>query len=334
MPKAGRVQGKETESVHQRVDAAVPDAKSGGTLLLDNDGLGDGVKVVVADPAVVAQMFDVQETSVGGKADLPQRGQIGESPTDFKVVRVVDRRFGPERLTFFVVLLDLGLFVVDVERGDHAVGEDAGAELARGPAGDAAIENQLHLIGATDIEILPNHFFEETAAGLGAIEDLGQRKFGLEDGELIAVAGAAMACGKGMRQAAEPFAKHRVDLRGVQGIGDTLHAGGILAGSNAVIERLVGDVPLRELPFEPFVAIETELRRVGKVRAELDEQRTEVAVQDIDVIVDRSLRTDDPRVARAVGPAALLRAEDTGLLLRLADKEGVLRQYQIASRAG
>src|SRR5436190_19853855 len=203
MPKARGVEGNETEGLHQRVDAPVPEAESGSTLLLDNDGLGDGVKVVVADPAVVAQMFDAQATSVGGKADLPQGGQIGESPTNFKVVRIVDRRFGPERLTFFVVLLDLGLFVVDVERGDHAVGEDPSAELARGPAGDAAMENQLHLIGATDIEILPNHFFEETAAGLGAIEDLGQRKFGLEDGKLIPVAGAPMACGKGMRQAPE-----------------------------------------------------------------------------------------------------------------------------------
>ena len=106
MSKAGRVQRKETEGLHQRVDAAVPEAKSDGTLLLDNDGLGDGVKVVVPDPAVVAQMFDAQETSVGGKADLPQGGQIEESPTDFKVVRIVDRRFGPEGLTFFVVLLD------------------------------------------------------------------------------------------------------------------------------------------------------------------------------------------------------------------------------------
>jgi hypothetical protein len=46
MPKARGVQGKETEGLHQRVDAAVPEAKSGGTLLLDNDGLGDGIKVV------------------------------------------------------------------------------------------------------------------------------------------------------------------------------------------------------------------------------------------------------------------------------------------------
>src|SRR5436190_2270546 len=322
MPKARGVEGNETEGLHQRVDAPVPEAESGSTLLLDNDGLGDGVKVVVADPAVVAQMFDAQETSVGGKADLPQGGQIGESPTDFKVVRIVDRRFGPERLTFLVVLLDPGFFVVDVERGDHAVGEDPGAELARGPAGDAAMENQLHLIGPADVEILADDFLEETATGVGAIEHLRQRKFGLEDGELIAIASAAVGGGKGMRHPAEPLAKHRVDLRRVQGIREALHATGIRAGSNAVVEWLVGDPSLRELPFEPFVAIETELRRVGKVRAELDEQWTEVAVQEIDiVVVDGRLRADDPRIARAVGPPALLGAEDTVLLLRLADKE-------------
>ena len=131
MAKAGGAQRKETERLHQGEHAAIAQAERRGALRVDDDGLGQRVEVVVADQAVVAQVFDAQEASVGGKADLPQRGEIAKSPTDLEVVGVVDGGFGPERLAFFVVLLDAGLLVVDVERGDDAFGQDAGAELAR-----------------------------------------------------------------------------------------------------------------------------------------------------------------------------------------------------------
>jgi hypothetical protein len=39
---------------------------------------------------VVAQVFEAQEASVGGKADLPQGGQIAERTTNLEVVGVVD----------------------------------------------------------------------------------------------------------------------------------------------------------------------------------------------------------------------------------------------------
>ena len=94
MAKAGRAERKETEGLHQREDAAIAQAERRGALGVDDDGLCQGVEMVVADQAVVAQIFDAQEASVGGKADLPQRGQIAQSPTDLEVVGVVDGRFG------------------------------------------------------------------------------------------------------------------------------------------------------------------------------------------------------------------------------------------------
>ncbi len=165
---------------------------------IDDDGLGECVKVVVADQAVVAQIFDAQQASVGGKADLPQRGQIAKSPTDLEVIGVVDGSFRPERLAFFVVLLDARFLVVDVERRDDTFSEDPGAELAGRLPRDAAIEDQLHLIGPAEIEILAHHFFEEAAPGTWSIEDLGQGEFRLEDRQLIAVAGGAVGGGEGM----------------------------------------------------------------------------------------------------------------------------------------
>src|SRR3989454_10264004 len=105
-----RIQGEQTEGLHQREDAAIAEAEARGALGVDDDGLGDGVKVIGADPAVVAQMFDAQEAPVGGKADLPQGGQIVERTTDLEVIRVVDGGLGAKGLPFFVVLLDLGFF--------------------------------------------------------------------------------------------------------------------------------------------------------------------------------------------------------------------------------
>ena len=200
MSKASRIQGEQTEGLHQREDAAIAEAEARGALGVDDDGLGDGVKVIGADPAVVAQMFDAQEAPVGGKADLPQGGQIAERTTDLEVIRVVDGGLGAKGLPFFVVLLDLGFFVLHMERRHNAFGEDAGAKLAGRAAGDAPIEDQLHLIRTTDVEILANHFFEETAARERPIEHLGQRELGLQNRELIPIAGGAMGrregCGR------------------------------------------------------------------------------------------------------------------------------------------
>ncbi len=47
----------------------------------------------------------------------------------------------------------------------------------------AAIEDQLDLIGPTDVEILSDHFLEEHAAGEGPVQDLSQRELRLEDGD-------------------------------------------------------------------------------------------------------------------------------------------------------
>lgn len=108
MAEAGGREGEETEGVHERVDAAVAEAEARGSLLVDDDGRRHGVQAVFPDQAVVAQRFDAQEAPVGGKADLPQGGQIAERTTNGKVVSIVDGGFGAKGLAFCVVLLDLG----------------------------------------------------------------------------------------------------------------------------------------------------------------------------------------------------------------------------------
>ena len=172
-----------------------------------------------------------------------------------------------------------------MEGGHDALGENPGAEGAGRLPRDAAIEDELHLVGPAQVEILAHDFFEEAAAGAGPIEDLGQGEFRLEDRELVAIAGAAMRGREGMREAAEPLADDRVDLRGIEGVGDPLHARRLRTGADAIVEGLVRDVTLRELALEPLMPVEADLHRVGKVGAELDEEGTEVPIEQIEVVV-------------------------------------------------
>src|SRR3974377_790480 len=87
-----------------------------------------------------------------------------QSLADGEVVGVVDGGFSAQSALLLVILLDPGVFVVDVERGCDALGEDAGAHPPRGSAGDPAIEDQLDLLGTTEIEVLADDLLEEHAA--------------------------------------------------------------------------------------------------------------------------------------------------------------------------
>ena len=105
----------------------------------------------------------------------------------------------------------------------------------------------MHLIGAAEVEILADDLFEEAPPGARAIEDLGQGELGLEDRELIPIAGRPVRGGEGMRQSAQPFAKDGLDLGGIEGVGDPLHAGGLVTRADPIVQRLERHLPLRQL---------------------------------------------------------------------------------------
>ena len=107
MPKPARVKGEETQRLHEGEDSAVAEAQRGGALGVDDDRVGQAVQVIVTNQTVVAEIFDAQEASVGGKANLPQGGQIAERTTGLEVIGIVDGRFGAKGLAFFVVCLTL-----------------------------------------------------------------------------------------------------------------------------------------------------------------------------------------------------------------------------------
>lgn len=106
-----------------------------------------------------------------------------------------------------MILLDARSFVVDVQRGNHSIGDDSCRKWARGGLGDQTIKDELNLFGTTDVQVFSNDFFKEDAAAYGLIQYLGKGKFELKDGELIAVAGLTVLVGEGMGESSQPFAE-------------------------------------------------------------------------------------------------------------------------------
>src|SRR3970282_1814840 len=98
---------------------------------------------------------------------------------DIEVARVVDGGFSAQGATFHVVLLDARGLVVHVQRRINALGDDACAKPPRGGvrsfAKYPALKDQLLLIGAADIEVLADDFFEEDAPRHRSVEDLSER---------------------------------------------------------------------------------------------------------------------------------------------------------------
>jgi hypothetical protein len=100
--------------------------------------------------------------------------KIFDASADRKIAGVVDGRFSPKRLSLLVILLDAGFFVIDVQRGHDAVGDDAGVEPTWCAPGDLTVEHQAHPTGPAEIEVLPDHLLEEDASRHRLIEHLGR----------------------------------------------------------------------------------------------------------------------------------------------------------------
>ena len=106
-----------------------------------------------------------------------------------------------------MILLDAGCFVVDVQRGNDSIGDDASTKRAGGSLGDPTIKDQLHLFGTTDVQVFTDDFFKENAAAYWRIQNLREGKFELQNGKLIAVAGLTVVVGKGMGESSQAFAE-------------------------------------------------------------------------------------------------------------------------------
>ena len=97
--EAAGQQPEDAQGGEQGVDAGVAEAQPGDA--------GPGRVVTGSQTWAMASwppagswlsFWTSEQTPVGGEADLPQRGQVGQPFPDAEVAGVVDRGFGPERL--------------------------------------------------------------------------------------------------------------------------------------------------------------------------------------------------------------------------------------------
>src|SRR2546428_14101416 len=88
-----------------------------------------------------------------------------------------------------------------------------------------------------------------------------------------------------MWQSPEPLPKQCIDVRGGKLVADSLELDRVLARQDPVVEGLEAYLPVLELPFHVLVSVDAELCVVRKVRTELQEERPEIAIQCVEVIL-------------------------------------------------
>ena len=150
----------------------------------------------------MAEALDLEHSAVGCEPDLPQLWEIVQASADPEVVSVIDRRLGSQCPVFLVILLDAldaRVLVIDVQGWGDVMGDHPGAELPPRLASDLAIEDELHLLRAAEIEVLTDHLLEEQAAVPRAIEHLGGGELRLQDRDIVTVAGLAVRSSEGVR---------------------------------------------------------------------------------------------------------------------------------------
>ena len=73
-----------------------------------------------------------------------------------------------------------------MQRRDAPVGYHAGAVPRWGASGDASVEDQLHVVGTSQVDFLPDDLLEQHPALHGPVEDLDQRELGLQYRDFVA----------------------------------------------------------------------------------------------------------------------------------------------------
>jgi hypothetical protein len=201
------------------------------------------------------------------------------------------------------------------------------------------LKEQLHAVGSTDVEVVADDLLEKLAAMKRPVEDLGQADLHLQQAELVAEASPAIGGGEGMREAAQPVAEEALDGFGRKRVADLLQHFRLSAGEKAVIEFLVRDAAMSQLPLGPLMAVDPDAHVEGSVGGELDEAEAKVLVEDIEVVlvhIDRAavereawrLAVSLPTVVAAL--ALLIDTEAVHLFLCHSDKHDTLASFEVA----
>jgi len=210
MAKSGRQMDETREGLHDGLDAGIAEPQGGDPVPVEMPRMLQAVERLGREGAVVTDAFSRQEGAIDVIAQGAQRRQPIEAFGEAEVVRIVDRQLAPQAVPFFEVLLQMRMFVLDVETRLDPVGDDA-RPIAKGrgrrPAREATGKEQAHPIGPAQVEVVTNDRFEEVATLRGTVKDLRETDFELTQGDTVFVAGGPVLGAQRPRQTMRPPVK-------------------------------------------------------------------------------------------------------------------------------
>jgi hypothetical protein len=167
---------------------------------------------------------------------------LADAAADEEVLCVVDRGLGGQRPACLELLLDLGALVVHLEGALDAAADHLGVEASGGVGQRPAAGHDRDAVRPAQREPVAR-LLEPPPAGPRAVEHPGVRELELANGELVAVAAAAVAGAEGRGKARQPAAPRALDLPDRETAGDLGQRLGVVGGAKAVVERLEADSP-------------------------------------------------------------------------------------------
>src|SRR5512142_1894097 len=194
-----------------------------GALRPSNDGRSrDPLKGWARKDTALADPKSVDHPAVDVTGPDEQLVEVLQAPGDPKVAGVVDDGLDPKRPALLQVALHARVAEVGVERDLVAAAQQPGAVPADRLGAHPAGEDELHLLGTAEVEVVDEQRLEERAGEAGSVEDEGARHLDLAHRDLPPVAGGAVGVGQRQRQPRPPALAEDPDRAGAQPRADLL----------------------------------------------------------------------------------------------------------------
>ena len=183
-----------------------------------------------------------EEPGIGLHADLAQSVPVGgaEPSTDPEVIGVVDGGFDSQGPLLFEVGLDLVGLVADADLRIGLDGHHPCLEASRRASCDLTVDDQRHLLGASQIEMVPDGGLEAGPAVDGPIEHCGVGDLHLSRREVPVEPGCPVSVDQWAGQPGQPLLQAGTEMTGRELLAQPVRRRWILDRSQPVVDRLVG----------------------------------------------------------------------------------------------
>ena len=242
-----------------------------------------------------------------------------EAFIDVEVVGIVDGCFGAKRPLLFEILFYMGVLVLDMQTGGHAIGDHAGPiAIRRRGCGTRKPERkkQPNAVGTSKVEVLPDDGLKEVTTLHGAIEDLGEADFDLADSQAVVVTSCSILRRHRPGEEVGPAIEEGLHVVAPKSVTGGLKFRWIGATEKSVVQTLELNVGPRQVLLDPLMTIEAELYRVGEVGSDLKKCRSPFAILNVKVeMFDGDGLSGEIESRAFAGSATLLGFEGSHLFL-------------------